>query len=43
MTDDYNAILACRDMGQMSERQWQEHLSDPLFALWYQRKMETVK
>ena len=34
MTDDYRAILACRDMGQIDEKVWQSHLSDPLFRLW---------
>lgn len=43
MNDDFNAILDCYRSEQMSERQWQAHLTDPLFALWYARKMEKVK
>ena len=31
-------LLACYRSGQMSERQWQVHLSDPLFALWLNQK-----
>jgi len=27
-------ILACYRSGQMSERQWQEHLEDKQFAAW---------
>lgn len=42
MTDDFHAILACYRSGQMSERQWQDHLSDPLFSLWLKKK-ETTK
>ena len=34
MDDDFAMILTCYRSGQMSERQWQEHLRDPLFALW---------
>ena len=34
MNEDYRLILACYRSGQMSERQWQQHLSDPLFQLW---------
>lgn len=36
MSDSFPLILACYRSGQMSERQWQQHLSDPLFALWVQ-------
>ena len=35
MNDSFPAILACYRSGQISERQWQQHLADPLFALWY--------
>tara|TARA_B100000378_G_scaffold278633_1_gene282608 strand:- start:3222 stop:3350 length:129 start_codon:yes stop_codon:yes gene_type:complete len=38
MSSDYRHILACYRAGQMSERQWQEHLRDPLFALWLERR-----
>lgn len=31
---DFSAILACYRSGQMSERQWQQHLSDPPFRAW---------
>lgn len=34
MHDDYKAILDCYKSEQMSERQWQGHLADPLFAIW---------
>jgi len=43
MTEDYNAILACYKSGQMSEKQWQSHLSDKLFVIWLNRKEERVK
>lgn len=39
MNDDFNMILVCYRSGQMSERQWQAHMADPLFALWYDRKL----
>lgn len=32
--NNYPLLLACYRSGQISERQWTEHLSDPLFALW---------
>lgn len=35
--DRHPAILACYRSGQMSERQWQAHMADPLFALWVKR------
>lgn len=38
MTCDYHAVLACYLSGQMSEAQWQDHLADPLFALWLVRR-----
>lgn len=31
---EFELILACYRSGQMSERQWQEHLRDPQFRLW---------
>lgn len=30
----YDALLACYRSGQMSERQWQLHLEDEVFARW---------
>ncbi|MFD1104265.1 hypothetical protein [Sphingobium olei] len=38
MSDDFRGILACYRSGQMSERQWQAHLSDPLFRIWLSKK-----
>lgn len=38
MQNDFASILACYRSGQMSERQWQAHLTDPLFALWLGRR-----
>jgi hypothetical protein len=38
MSRDFGMILACYRSGQMSERQWQAHLADPLFALWLGRR-----
>ena len=35
---DFNLLLACYRSGQISERQWQAHLSDPLFRLWLEHK-----
>lgn len=35
--DQFEALHACYRSGQMSERQWQEHLRDPLFRLWWDR------
>lgn len=32
MTGRYEHILACFRSGQMSERQWREHLKDEHFA-----------
>lgn len=37
MSINFASILACYRSGQMSERQWQRHLADPLFALWMSR------
>jgi hypothetical protein len=31
---DYELILICYTSGQMSERQWQEHLKEDDFAAW---------
>ncbi|ARS27607.1 hypothetical protein [Sphingomonas sp. KC8] len=32
--DERANLLACYRSGQISERQWQEHLSDPGFRAW---------
>ena len=32
--EDFRLILAAYLSEQMSERQWQNHLTDPLFANW---------
>ncbi|EPR09756.1 hypothetical protein M527_06410 [Sphingobium indicum IP26] len=34
MTDDYRLILACYLSGQIDDATWQQHLAEPLFALW---------
>lgn len=34
MMSEYEALLACYRSGQISERQWQEHLKDELFRAW---------
>lgn len=34
MMEDFSNILACYRSGQMSEKQWQEHLKDSRFARW---------
>lgn len=33
----YDLVLACWKSGQMSERQWQEHLKDEHFAAWVKK------
>jgi hypothetical protein len=33
-TADYANLLACYRSGQVSEAQWQQHLSDPEFLKW---------
>lgn len=38
MNDDYRLILACRLSGQVSDRQWLQHLENPLFVLWLQHE-----
>lgn len=40
MSNDFAQILACYRSEQMNEQQWQAHLSDPLFSLWYGRVLE---
>lgn len=34
MSDDFRQISACYRSGQIDEKAWQAHLSDPLFRLW---------
>lgn len=34
----FEQLLSCYRSGQMSERQWQEHLRDELFAAWCKRE-----
>lgn len=31
-TSEYDNLIACRKSGQINDRQWTEHLSDPDFA-----------
>lgn len=35
--NDYAALLACYRSGQVSARQWAEHLKDEVFAAWVKR------
>lgn len=39
-TREFELLLACYRSGQVSERQWQEHLRDPEFALWLEARVE---
>lgn len=39
-SDDYELLLACYRSGQVSERQWQEHLKDKEFQRWLERRKE---
>ena len=34
MTDNFPLILACYRSGQIDDARWQQHLADPLFAIW---------
>ncbi len=34
----FDLILSCYLSGQMSEKQWQEHLKDDLFRAWLKRR-----
>jgi hypothetical protein len=34
----YECLLACYRSGQVSERQWTEHLRDPAFAAWLRER-----
>lgn len=38
---EYAAILACYRSGQVSERQWQEHMRDEVFAAWVRKQEKT--
>lgn len=40
MTHSYELLLACRLSGQVSDRQWQEHLKDEVFVKWLERRMK---
>lgn len=42
MSDDFNDLLAAYRSGQVNERQWVQHQSDPLFALWLARKLHNA-
>lgn len=33
----YSLIMECYKSGQITEKQWQEHLKDELFAAWVKR------
>lgn len=35
---EYALLLACYRSGQISERQWQDHLRDEVFARWLSRQ-----
>ncbi len=32
--NNYEALLACYRSGQISPRQWREHMKDEVFAAW---------
>jgi hypothetical protein len=36
--DKFELLLACYKSGQVSERQWQEHLKDADFAEWMEKR-----
>jgi hypothetical protein len=40
MSEDFRDLLAAYRSGQVSEAQWQKHLTAPLFALWLARRQE---
>ena len=40
MEDRYTLLLQCYLSGQMSEKQWQEHLRDPELEKWYKDYLE---
>lgn len=35
---EFEMLLACYRSGQVSERQWQEHLKDPAFREWVENQ-----
>lgn len=39
---EYELVLDCYRSGQMSERQWQEHLKDEVFDAWLQQNNEAA-
>ena len=38
MRGDYALLLVCYQSGQMSERQWREHLKDEVFSAWLKKR-----
>lgn len=34
---EHESLLACYRSGQISERQWQEHLKDEVFRRWVEK------
>lgn len=38
MSDEYTLLLACYRSGQISERQWQEHLKNEVFRKWLEKQ-----
>lgn len=34
----FESVLLCYESGQMTEVQWQEHLSDELFCAWLKKR-----
>lgn len=37
---EFEHLLACYKSGQVSERQWQEHLKDADFAAWIDERLK---
>jgi len=35
--NNYAYLLACRNSGQISDAQWQEHLQDEVFRAWLKK------
>ena len=35
--NNYANLLACRNSGQISDAQWQEHLQDDVFRAWLEK------
>jgi hypothetical protein len=38
MTNQFDLLIACYHSGQVSERQWQDHLKDRAFAAYYAQR-----